>query len=139
MGLDYYSIVYMYCILSIYVCITLIMQTYTYINVKIHVYLYKCNFLCFCVSVFWFMCFLCFCIFVWPFFYFLCFCIFVFLWFFVKSILAVNPSGMRDMETGVPPLKPAGPGVFFCIINIDFESVNSPSKGNFDIILKTIK
>ena len=38
---------------------------------------------------------------------------------FRKSILAVNPSGMRDMETGVPPLKPAGPGVFF-IINIDF-------------------
>ena len=25
------------------------------------------------------------------------------------------------------------------IINIDFESVNSPSKGNFDIFLKTIK
>ena len=40
--------------------------------------------------------------------------------FFVKSILAVNPSGMRDMETGVPPLKPAGPGVSF-FINIDFE------------------
>ena len=30
-----------------------------------------------------------------------------------KSILAINPSGIRDMETGVPPLKPAGPGVFF--------------------------
>jgi len=25
------------------------------------------------------------------------------------------------------------------IIKIDFESVNSPSKGNFDIFLKTIK
>ena len=25
------------------------------------------------------------------------------------------------------------------IIKIDFESVNSPSKGNFDIILKSIK
>ena len=43
-----------------------------------------------------------------------------FLRFFVKCILAVNPSGMRDMETGVPPLKPAGPGGFFCIINIVF-------------------
>ena len=46
-----------------------------------------------------------------------------FLRFFVKSILAVNPSGMRDMETGVPPLKPAGPGGFFCIINIDVEGM----------------
>ena len=35
-----------------------------------------------------------------------------FLHFFAKCILAINPSGMRDMETGVPPLKPAGPCVF---------------------------
>ena len=37
--------------------------------------------------------------------------------------MAVNPSGMRYMETGVLPLKPAEPGVFSCIINIDFERV----------------
>ena len=44
-----------------------------------------------------------------------------FLRFFVKCILAINPSGIRDMETVVAPLEPAGPGGFFCIINIDFE------------------
>ena len=36
-----------------------------------------------------------------------------FMIFFSKSILAVSPSGMGDMETGVPPLKPACPCSFF--------------------------
>ena len=43
--------------------------------------------------------------------------------FFVKRILVINPSGIKDMETVVPPLKPAGPGGSFRTINTDFESM----------------
>ena len=45
---------------------------------------------------------------------------------FVKCIWAINPSGMRDMETGVAPFKPAGPCVFSEVL-ISILKASSPT------------
>ena len=43
------------------------------------------------------------------------------------------------LKHSVPEYIKNSPELMSKIINIDFDSVNSPSKGNFDIFLKTIK
>ena len=43
------------------------------------------------------------------------------------------------LKNSVPNFIKNNPELMNKIIKIDFESVNSPSKGNFDIFLKTIK
>ena len=71
----------------------------------------------------------------------------------VKKINVITGKGMRSknlddpyqskdlgiLKHSVPEYIKNNPDLMSKIINIDFESVNSPSKGNFDIILKTIK
>ena len=71
----------------------------------------------------------------------------------VKRINVITGKGMRSknlddpyqsidlsiLKHSVPEYIKNNPELMSKIINIDFESVNSPSKGNFDIILKTIK
>ena len=71
----------------------------------------------------------------------------------VKKITIITGKGMRSknlddpyqskdlsiLKHSVPEYIKNNPELMSKIINIDFESVNSPSKGNFDIILKTIK
>ena len=53
-----------------------------------------------------------------------------------------NPYISKDLgilKYSVPEYIKNNPELMNKIIKIDFESVNSPSKGNFDIFLKTIK
>ena len=71
----------------------------------------------------------------------------------VKRINIITGKGMRSknfndpyqskdlsiLKHSVPEYIKSNPDLMNKIIRIDFESVNSPSKGNFDIILKTIK
>ena len=71
----------------------------------------------------------------------------------IKKINVITGKGMRSknlddpyqskdlsiLKHSVPEYIKNNPELMSKIINIDFESVNSPSKGNFDIILKTIK
>ena len=71
----------------------------------------------------------------------------------VKKINVITGKGMRSknlddpyqskdlsiLKHSVPEYIKNNPELMSKIINIDFDSVNSPSKGNFDIILKTIK
>ena len=71
----------------------------------------------------------------------------------VKKVNVITGKGMRSknledpyqskdlsiLKHSVPEYIKNNPELMSKIINIDFESVNSPSKGNFDIILKTIK
>ena len=71
----------------------------------------------------------------------------------VKKINVITGKGMRSknlddpyqssdlsiLKHSVPEYIKNNPELMSKIINIDFESVNSPSKGNFDIFLKTIK
>ena len=71
----------------------------------------------------------------------------------VKKINVITGKGMRSknledpyqskdlsiLKYSVPEYIKNHPELMSKIIKIDFESVNSPSKGNFDIFLKTIK
>ena len=71
----------------------------------------------------------------------------------VKKINVITGKGMRSknlddpyqskdlsiLKHSVPEYIKNSPELMTKIINIDFDSVNSPSKGNFDIFLKTIK
>ena len=71
----------------------------------------------------------------------------------VKKINVITGKGMRSknlddpyqskdlsiLKHSVPEYIKNNPELMTKIINIDFDSVNSPSKGNFDIFLKTIK
>ena len=71
----------------------------------------------------------------------------------VKKINVITGKGMRSknlddpyqskdlsiLKHSVPEYIKNSPELMSKIINIDFDSVNSPSKGNFDILLKTIK
>ena len=71
----------------------------------------------------------------------------------VKKINIITGKGMRSknlddpyqstdlsiLKYSVPDYVKNNPELMKKIIRIDFESVNSPSKGNFDIFLKTIK
>ena len=71
----------------------------------------------------------------------------------VKKINVITGKGMRSknlndpyqskdlsiLKHSVPEYIKNSPELMNKIINIDFDSVNSPSKGNFDIFLKTIK
>ena len=71
----------------------------------------------------------------------------------VKKINVITGKGMRSknlddpyqskdlsiLKHSVPEYIKNSPELMSKIINIDFASVNSPSKGNFDIFLKTIK
>ena len=71
----------------------------------------------------------------------------------VKKINIITGKGMRSknlddpyqstdlsiLKYSVPEYVKNNPELMKKIIRIDFESVNSPSKGNFDIFLKTIK
>ena len=71
----------------------------------------------------------------------------------VKKINVITGKGMRSknlddpyqskdlsiLKHSVPEHIKNSPELMSKIINIDFDSVNSPSKGNFDIFLKTIK
>ena len=71
----------------------------------------------------------------------------------VKKINVITGKGMRSknlddpyqskdlsiLKHSVPEYINNSPELMSKIINIDFDSVNSPSKGNFDIFLKTIK
>ena len=71
----------------------------------------------------------------------------------VKKINIITGKGMRSknlddpyqskdlsiLKHSVPEYIKNNPELMNKIIKIDFESVNSPSKGNFDIFLKTIK
>ena len=71
----------------------------------------------------------------------------------VKKINVITGKGMRSknlddpyqskdlsiLKHSVPEYIKNNPELMNKIIRIDFESVNSPSKGNFNIFLKTIK
>ena len=71
----------------------------------------------------------------------------------VKKINVITGKGMRSknlddpyqskdlsiLKHSVPEYIKNNPELMSKIIRIDFESVNSPSKGNFDIFLKVIK
>ena len=71
----------------------------------------------------------------------------------VKRLNIITGKGMRSknfndpyqskdlsiLKHSVPEYIKSNPDLMNKIIRIDFESVNSPSKGNFDIFLKTIK
>ena len=71
----------------------------------------------------------------------------------VKKINVITGKGMRSknlddpyqstdlsiLKYSVPEFVKNNSELMSKIINIDFDSVNSPSKGNFDIILRTIK
>ena len=71
----------------------------------------------------------------------------------VKKINVITGKGMRSknlddpyqskdlsiLKHSVPEYIKNSPELMSKIIDIDFDSVNSPSKGNFDIFLKTIK
>ena len=71
----------------------------------------------------------------------------------VKKINVITGKGMRSknlndpyqskdlsiLKHSVPEYIKNNSELMSKIINIDFDSVNSPSKGNFDIFLKTIK
>ena len=71
----------------------------------------------------------------------------------VKKINIITGKGMRSkniddpyqsrdlsiLKYSVPEYIKNNSELMSKIINIDFDSVNSPSKGNFDIFLKTIK
>ena len=71
----------------------------------------------------------------------------------VKRINIITGKGMRSknfndpyqskdlsiLKHSVPEYIKSNPDLMNKIIRIDFESVNSPSKGSFDIFLKTIK
>ena len=71
----------------------------------------------------------------------------------VKKINVITGKGMRSknlndpyqskdlsiLKHSVPEYIKNSPELMSKIINIDFDSVNSPSKGNFDIFLKIIK
>ncbi len=71
----------------------------------------------------------------------------------VKKINVITGKGMRSknlndpyqstnlsiLKYSVPEYIKNNPELMKKIVRIDFESVNSPSKGNFDIFLKTIK
>ena len=71
----------------------------------------------------------------------------------VKKINVITGKGMRSknlddpyqskdlsiLKHSVPEYIKNSPELMSKIINIDFDSVNSTSKGNFDIFLKTIK
>ena len=71
----------------------------------------------------------------------------------VKKINVITGKGMRSknlddpyqskdlsiLKHSVPEYIKNSPELMSKIINIDFDSVNSPSKGNFDIFLKSIK
>ena len=71
----------------------------------------------------------------------------------VKKINVITGKGMRSknlddpyqskdlsiLKHSVPEYIKNSPELMTKIINIDFDSVNSPSKGNFNIFLKTIK
>ena len=71
----------------------------------------------------------------------------------IKKINVITGKGMRSknlddpyqskdlsiLKHSVPEYIKNSPELMSKIINIDFDSVNSSSKGNFDIFLKTIK
>ena len=71
----------------------------------------------------------------------------------VKKVNVITGKGMRSknlndpyqssalgiLKHSVPEYIKNNPELMSKIIRIDFESVNSPSKGNFDIFLKVIK
>ena len=71
----------------------------------------------------------------------------------IKKINVITGKGMRSknlddpyqskdlsiLKHSVPEYIKNSPELMSKIINIDFDSVNSPSKGNFNIFLKTIK
>ena len=71
----------------------------------------------------------------------------------VKKVNVITGKGMRSknlddpyqskdlgiLKYSVPEDIKNNPDLMNKLIKIDFESVNSPSKGNFDIFLKTIK
>jgi len=71
----------------------------------------------------------------------------------VKKINVITGKGMRSknldnpyqstelsiLKHSVPEYINSNPDLMKKIIKIDFDSVNSPSKGSFDIFLKTIK
>tara|TARA_B100000242_G_C42729966_1_gene340759 strand:+ start:66 stop:479 length:414 start_codon:yes stop_codon:yes gene_type:complete len=71
----------------------------------------------------------------------------------VKKVNVITGKGMRSknlddpyqskdlgiLKYSVPEFIKNNPELMNKIIKIDFDSVNSPSKGNFDIFLKTIK
>ena len=71
----------------------------------------------------------------------------------IKKINVITGKGMRSknlddpyqskdlsiLKHSVPEYIKNSPELMSKIINIDFDSVNSTSKGNFDIFLKTIK
>ena len=71
----------------------------------------------------------------------------------VKKVNVITGKGMRSknlddpyqskdlgiLKYSVPEYIKNNPELMNKIIKIDFDSVNSPSKGNFDIFLKTIK
>ena len=71
----------------------------------------------------------------------------------IKKINVITGKGMRSknlddpyqskdlsiLKHSVTEYIKNSPELMSKIINIDFDSVNSPSKGNFDIFLKTIK
>ena len=71
----------------------------------------------------------------------------------IKKINVITGKGMRSknlndpyqskdlsiLKHSVPEYIKNSPELMSKIIDIDFDSVNSPSKGNFDIFLKTIK
>ena len=71
----------------------------------------------------------------------------------IKKINVITGKGMRSknlddpyqskdlsiLKHSIPEYIKNSPELMSKIINIDFDSVNSPSKGNFDIFLKTIK
>ena len=71
----------------------------------------------------------------------------------VKKINVITGKGMRSknlddpyqsldlsiLKYSVPNYIKNNPELMKKIVRIDFDSVNSPSKGNFDIFLKTIK
>ena len=71
----------------------------------------------------------------------------------IKKINVITGKGMRSknlddpyqskdlsiLKHSIPEYIKNSPELMSKIINIDFDSVNSPSKGNFDIFLKIIK
>jgi len=60
----------------------------------------------------------------------------------LRSKVDKNPYQSKDLSIlkhSVPEYIKNSSELMSKIINIDFDSVNSPSKGNFDIFLKTIK
>ena len=60
----------------------------------------------------------------------------------MRSKVLENPYKSKDLSIlkySVPEYVKNNSELMKKIIRIDFESVNSPSKGNFDIFLKTIK